>query len=209
MDAPGYLRGNPRKVLAEIYWRSILAELFRRIVPGETFLCVVVDTTDMAATSEKLDWKSLEILRVLGETDEELTTSEIRETTGIEPNRIIRYRVSEYLEPAGLVETRQPTSEGTVVPAKRIQLTENGREVVADLGDRGDDDVSLNELPERLEQVDTRLHALEQQVEQNNDALEQRRETDSKVSATLNDIDQRLSTLETQFEAIQQQLDAA
>lgn len=168
---------------------------------------MVLDTTHMAVSTENLDWKSLDILRVLGETDEELTTSEIRETTGIEPNRIIRYRVSEYLEPGGLVETRQPTSEGTVVPAKRIQLTEHGREVVADLGDR-DDDVTVSELPERLEQVNSRLHTLDQQVKQNNTALEKRRETDSDVAETLKDIDNRLSTLETQFETLQQQFEA-
>jgi chromosome segregation ATPase len=163
----------------------------------------------MAVSSDDLDWKALEILRVLKETEEELTTSEIRETTGLEPTRVIRYRVAEYLEPAGLVKSRQPTSDGTVVPAKRIQLTERGREFAAELGDRDDTDVSLSELPERLEQVDTRLHALEQQVEQNNDALEQRRETDSNVADTLKDIDQRLSTLETQFEALEQQLETA
>lgn len=155
----------------------------------------------MAASSDDLDWKALEILRVLRETEEELTTSEIRETTGLEPTRVIRYRVSEYLEPAGLVKSRQPTGEGTVVPAKRIQLTERGREFAADLGDR-DDDVSVSELPERLEQVDSRLNTLEQQVEQNTDALEQRRETDSDVAQTLKDIDQRLSSLETEFEAL-------
>lgn len=165
---------------------------------------MTIGTIHMAAASENLDWKSLNILRVLGDTDEELTTSEIRETTGIEPNRIIRYRVSEYLEPAGLVETRQPTSEGTVVPAKRIQLTEQGRELVADLDDP-DDDISVSELPERLEQVKSRLHTLEQQVEQNNAALEKRRETDSDVAETLKDIDNRLSTLENQFETLQQQ----
>jgi DNA-binding PadR family transcriptional regulator len=164
----------------------------------------------MAVSSDDLDWKALEILRVLRETEEELTTSEIRETTGLEPTRVIRYRVAEYLEPAGLVKSRQPTSEGTVVPAKRIQLTERGREFAADLGDRDDDDdVSVSELPERLEQVDSRLTALEQQVEQNSTALEQRRETDSDVAQTLKDIDQRLSSLETQFEALQQQSEAA
>ena len=169
----------------------------------------MVDTTNMAATSEELDWKSLEILRVLGETDEELTTSEIRETTGIEPNRIIRYRVSEYLEPAGFVETRQPTSEGTMVPAKRIQLTEQGTEIVAGLEDRDDDDVLVSELPERLEQVNSRLHTLTQQVEQNSDALEERRETDGEVAQALKDIDQRLSTLETEFESLREQVETA
>jgi DNA-binding MarR family transcriptional regulator len=152
----------------------------------------------MALSVADLDWKSHEILGVLFEATEELTTSEIRDSTGIEPNRVILYRIENYLEPMELVETRQPTADGgTVVPGKRIQLTEEGERVAAGLQeDDGDEGLSIADLPERIEQLSSLVESLQDDIDRIDRRLDHREEVDSEVADSLENMDNRISALE-------------
>lgn len=66
----------------------------------------------MSTAADSLDWKSIEILRALADAETALTTTEVREATDLSENRIILYRISEYLEPQELVSTHQPEATG-------------------------------------------------------------------------------------------------
>jgi chromosome segregation ATPase len=155
----------------------------------------------MPTAVDDLDWKSNEILGVLFEATEELTTSEIRDSTGIEPNRVILYRVENYLEPMGLVATRQPTAEGgTVVPAKRIQLTEEGERVAAGLQeDDGDEGLSIADLPERIDQLSSLVESLQDDIERIDRRLDHREAVDDDVADSLENMNNRISTLENRY----------
>jgi hypothetical protein len=153
----------------------------------------------MAMAVDDLDWKSRDILEVLFDATEELTTSEIRDSTGIEPNRVILYRITEYLEPMGLVETRQPPAEGgTVVPAKRIQLTEEGERVADGLQeDDGDEGLSIADLPERIDQLSSLVESLQDDIDRIDRRLDHREKVDEDVADSIEDMSDRISTLES------------
>lgn len=119
----------------------------------------------MDTTADSLDWKSIEILRALADAETALTTTELREVTDLGKNRIILYRISEYLEPQGLVSTHQPETNGTAVPAKEISLTEAGEELTADLDSSGDRGLTLTDLPEKVHQLSERLDKTHTEIE--------------------------------------------
>ncbi len=104
----------------------------------------------MSTAADSLDWKSIEILRALADAETALTTTEVREATDLSENRIILYRITEYLEPQGLVSTYQPEATGTVVPAKEISLTESGHELTTDLETTDETGLTLSDLPEKV-----------------------------------------------------------
>jgi len=111
----------------------------------------------------ELDVKSRNILTALADLEPELstiTTRDLIETTGINRGQI-HYRLREYLEPHGLVDTNQPTGEkpGTV-PPKEIWLTDDGHDLVDYLSD-SPEEVEIGERLNRLEErVDTLQSAL-------------------------------------------------
>lgn len=112
----------------------------------------------------KLDLKSQDILRALADLDTEIstiTTPDLIEATGIDRPQI-HYRLNEYLEPFGLVDTNQPAGKNPgKVPAKELWLTEAGQDLVADLdspsGDAG--------LGDRLSRLEEQMDALQSTVQ--------------------------------------------
>lgn len=150
-----------------------------------------------------LDWRSIEILQALAQAEGPLETSTIRDSTAVEDNRRILYRVTEHLEPAGLVTTTQPDGKGTTIPPKKITLTEQGREAAQSIQNNRDGDSTLEDLPGLVEQLQAEVDALSEKVEtleeqltQVDEQLAERRETDAAVSNALADLDERLTTLE-------------
>jgi DNA-binding PadR family transcriptional regulator len=119
----------------------------------------------MSSTADSLDWKSIEILQALAGAGTSLTTTEVREATDLGKNRIILYRISEYLEPQGLVSTHQPEATGTVVPAKEISLTDAGTELTTALDSPDDHGLTLTDLPEKVYQLSERLDKTQTEIE--------------------------------------------
>jgi len=101
------------------------------------------------ATVDDLDAKAFEVLEAIYESGGEANTSEIKEYTGIEKNAIIHYRYDR-LEEAGLVTTRTGETEGSRVPPKVAELTEEGRERIAS-GLFDTEDLTIVERMDRLE----------------------------------------------------------
>ncbi|WP_122091406.1 hypothetical protein [Halalkalicoccus subterraneus] len=119
----------------------------------------------MSTATDSLDWKSIEILRALADAETALTTTEVREATDLGENRIILYRISEYLEPQGLVTTHQPEATGTVVPAKEISLTESGQELTTDLETTDETGLTLSDLPEKVHQLSERVDQTQTEID--------------------------------------------
>lgn len=132
----------------------------------------------MDTTADSLDWKSIEILRALTDAETSLTTTEVREATDLGKNRIILYRISEYLEPQGLVSTHQPETSGTVVPAKEISLTEAGEELTVDLDTLDDRGLTLTDIPEKVHQLSERLDKTQTEIER----LHSQEQSDDKIA---------------------------
>lgn len=119
----------------------------------------------MSTVADSLDWKSIEILRALADAETALTTTEVREATDLGENRIILYRISEYLEPQGLVSTYQPEASGTVVPAKEISLTESGQELTTDLETADETGLTLSDIPEKVHQLSERVDTTQAEID--------------------------------------------
>lgn len=118
----------------------------------------------MSTTLDTLDWQSHEILRTLVEHDEQLTTTQIRETTPIDDNRKILYRLEKKLLPADLVTAEQPTTTGATIAPKQIALTDAGRDLAQQVADARDDETTIDDLPAQLEQITATLDSIDQRL---------------------------------------------
>lgn len=160
----------------------------------------------MVSEIDSLDWKSTEIIRALDNADGPLTTTELRETTDLEKNRIILYRISEYLEPENLVTTHQPAASGTVVPAKEITLTEAGREVAAEFEAKDNHELTLTDLPEKVQQLSDRLDKTQTEIDRResrtqsakDESLDELHEQVENQQAQLADIAYTVATFDTE-----------
>ncbi|CQH63703.1 uncharacterized protein HHUB_4161 (plasmid) [Halobacterium hubeiense] len=150
---------------------------------------------------EKLDLKSRDILSALADLDAEtstITTPDLIEATGIDRPQI-HYRLNEYLQPFGLVDTHQPAGENPgKVPPKELWLTEAGRDLVADLesqsGDAG--------LGDRLSRLEEQMDALQSTVQD----LDAEASTDGNIEVA-GDLADELDGLQEQIGSLAMQVE--
>ncbi|KYH24383.1 hypothetical protein HAPAU_33660 [Halalkalicoccus paucihalophilus] len=142
----------------------------------------------MTSDELDLDWRSIEILQALAQADGSLETSTIRESTAVEDNRRILYRITEHLEPAGLVITTQPNRDGTTIPPKKVTLTEQGQEATQSIQNNRDGDSTLKDLPGLVDQLQAEVDALTEKVTTLEEQLTQvdKQLGNSPYSATIN-----------------------
>lgn len=152
----------------------------------------------MSTPVDSLDWKSIEILRTLADAETALTTTEVREATDLSENRVILYRITEYLEPQGLVSTHQPETTGTVVPAKEISLTESGHELTTDLETADETGLTLSDLPEKVHQLSERVDTTQAEI----DRLQSRDQ--STGDATLEELSEQVQDQQEQLARLAQ-----
>lgn len=119
----------------------------------------------MAPATDDLDWQSQEIIRTLFEHDQTLTSTQVRETTPIDDNRKILYRIENKLAPASLVVVEQPITNDASVAPKEITLTEAGEEFGQRLADAQDDEFTVDDLPAQLEKLTAAVESLEDRVD--------------------------------------------
>ncbi|ADJ17137.1 hypothetical protein [Halalkalicoccus jeotgali] len=126
----------------------------------------------MSATDRDLDWQSQEIIRTLFEHEQTLTSTQVRETTPIDDNRKILYRIENKLAPADLVTVAQPATDDASVAPKEITLTDAGQELGQQILEARDEDFTVEDIPAQLEQLtatveslDSRLSEVEAQLE--------------------------------------------
>ncbi|GGK84048.1 hypothetical protein [Haloarcula sebkhae] len=108
----------------------------------------------------ELDKGSRDILSALAEFDSVAETADIKELTGLS-NKQIHYRIENYLEHHGLVITEQPAGGPGPAPAKKIQLTQDGKEVIDTLNQ----EPSSGNVVDRLEQVERQVDTIQSTVQ--------------------------------------------
>lgn len=104
--------------------------------------------------------KSIEILQALALEGGEANTTVLRKATEFDDRHKVTYRVNEYLEPAGLVDTHQPEGDGSRVnPPKEMTLTEDGREFVETIDEQG----LYGQIADRLDRLEKQVDGLRQE----------------------------------------------
>jgi len=149
----------------------------------------------------ELDQKSQDLLAALADLEpstETVTTSDLIEATGISRPQI-HYRLNEYLEPYGLVDTHQPTSENPgKAPPKEIASTDRGRDVVDKLDSpAGDTDIGdrLTRLEEQMDAIQSTVQDLEGQSSASGD---------SEVDADLDAVQEQIGSLAMELEDLKE-----
>lgn len=118
----------------------------------------------MDTTLDSLDWQSHEILRTLAEHDQTLTSTQIRETTPIDDNRKILYRIENKLVPADLVAVEQPRTDDASVAPKEITLTDAGGEFGQRLIDASDEAFTVDDIPTQLDKLTATIDSIEDRL---------------------------------------------
>lgn len=124
----------------------------------------------------RIDKKSQRILHYLQ--DAEARTSELREIISADTNRQVRYRTSEYLIPAGLVEvlnTKTPPSGGK--PVKIYCLTDKGEEFARDRD--LDSPANIDDVVDSLQDLKSRVTEIEEDVEKQARRIDNRPTSDT------------------------------
>lgn len=153
---------------------------------------------------DELDWKTKAVLRTLEGLDGTATTSEIRDHCAIEENNAILYRVNEKLEPAGYVQSSRVDTDEAIIPPKQMELTPEGEQLAEKLQDEQHDDLTLENLPGKVEQLSRQLDQVQSQVE----TLEDQNTASNSSSETMSSSGYRdeIAELQHQLESQQEQL---
>lgn len=164
---------------------------------------------DLDRLENELDFRSVEMLRAIAENGSTATTSEIRDTTGLD-NSQVRYRRRK-LADVGLLEVSQPQSVGGgTLPPKEHTLTETGTEALsAGLYSRfqAPDPETFDELVEEVTRLRSYvntlrddLDGLEEQFESECDANRRRfksvNEAFKEMRADLEEVDESVEELQ-------------
>jgi prefoldin subunit 5 len=104
-----------------------------------------------------LDQLGIDILTALVDHDGEADSTALRKYLGLSDDSArsrFNYRVTEYLEPEGLIETHQPDPEPGKYPPKILMLTKEGQELLEDLNSESASSGIADRLQRLEEQVD-------------------------------------------------------
>lgn len=158
----------------------------------------------MDVNQQSLDWKAEVVLRTLSQLGGSATTSDIRDYSEIEDNDTILYRVNEKLEPAGYVQSSRVDTDEAIIPPKQIELTAKGEELAEKLQEDQDENLTLKNLPDKVEQLSKQLNQAQSRLktlEDQNTAPESSSEAPSS-----SDSSGEIATLREQIESQQEQL---
>lgn len=166
---------------------------------------------DSSSESEPLDLgdDAIRVLVAIDALGGEATTSEVRPEVDFDvsvPARKIKYQVSEYLEPAGLVESFQPEGNTGEIPPKEYTLTESGESYLESY----EGDIQSERVDgDRLAQLEARIDDLEAENER---LREQVAETESGAAGgvdedTIAELEQRLDGFDAELDEIDDYLD--
>jgi hypothetical protein len=110
---------------------------------------------------EPEDWTERAMLSVLAESDEPVTTSELKQELGVDSTNPFTYRARERLEPKGIITISQGDStHPTAIAPLQFTLTDDGQEWVTTMDLEVFDDGTVTERIERLENTVERQEEL-------------------------------------------------
>jgi chromosome segregation ATPase len=146
-----------------------------------------------------LDRQSLEMMRELSIQD--LTIPKLRDRTTLDDTRKARYRLTEKLKPADLVEEngeKVPESGGR--KTEIWSLTEKGRQRAEDA--EIDADMTLESVVEKVDNLEGRIDTIRNVVDQQKSRIDSRA-THSKVDRSIEQIEDDVSDLQTGIEMME------
>jgi archaellum component FlaC len=147
----------------------------------------------------EMDRTSRHILVKMDQIDGETTAAELRDSLGLEANQSIHYRMDNKLIPADLVEEGDRREQpGSRKPARIYELTDSGREWVAEHGHR----VTLTDLDDaedEIQRLSSQLQSLQADVQNLKSWRQEQSGQTGGMSTRLNDIGDRLHDLEGQM----------
>lgn len=119
------------------------------------------DGGELPGVREELDWMSRGILVRLFDADGTADVSELRIALGEDNGGRINYRLSNILEPEGLVSLARPEADDGKQRAKVVSLSSTGRDVAESLKglEEGEGDEEILPLDERLDRLEAALES--------------------------------------------------
>lgn len=153
----------------------------------------------MSTADLDLDWQSQEIIRTLFEHEQTLTSTQVRETTPIDDNRKILYRIENKLAPADLVTVTQPATNGASVAPKEITLTDAGQELGQQILEARDEDFTVEDIPAQLEQLTATVESLDSRLSEVESQLdEESRSNDTDRTESIGEIGAAVAAFENE-----------
>jgi chromosome segregation ATPase len=146
-----------------------------------------------------LDRQSLEMMRELSIQD--LTIPKLRDRTTLDDTRKARYRLTEKLKPADLVEEngeKVPESGGR--KTEIWSLTEKGRQRAEDADINAD--MTLESVVEKVDNLEDRIDTIRNVVDQQKSRIDSRA-THSKVDRSIEQIEDDVQDLQTGIEMME------
>lgn len=144
----------------------------------------------------ELDQLSIRLLEVLEQSGGTATSSELKNIIGHDSTRRINYRKSEYLEPAGWIETTQPEPvEPGNFPPQEWSITEQGVEFLESREEYPDE---YRDIGERVELLEDQLDGLQEQltdVRESRERIEDIQSQLTELAAGLNEIEDVVNSL--------------
>jgi hypothetical protein len=145
----------------------------------------------------EIDTLGIEILKAIMAHDGTSDSTALREYLGLDGRSRFNYRIDEYLEPNGLVDTHQPDPKPGMYPPKEISITEAGKEYL----EKVDEDGESRGVVERLERLEEQVDGLRRE---NQELREQNAElTEAIAESNVDMVVSRVPELEGDVDALQ------
>lgn len=167
--------------------------------------------SDSKSRLSTLDQLGIDILRALVDHDGEADSTALRKYLGLNSDSArsrFNYRVTEYLEPEGLIETHQPEPKPGKYPPKILMLTEDGRELLEELEPESAGSGIADRLQRLEEQVDG-LRQENQELREENQKLKElvERSDVEMVTGRVQELTGDVDRLQGQMSDLQEALD--
>jgi len=117
---------------------------------------------DVVPDRDRLDPLCIEMLMAVDKQGGTATTREIRKLIGEDSTTRTNYRISEYLEPMGLVDVERPDDDEFATPPKILHLTEQGEEILETVDDSEHE--FAKDIGEQMKVMENKIEAIEDRI---------------------------------------------
>lgn len=154
--------------------------------------------------AEDLDRMSVKILETIRSHGGAATTTEIKNSLGVESTDYVNYRKRAHLEPHGLVdEFQQKQDGGGGLPPLELSLTEKGLDFLDNVDEDNDE---FRDLGERVNMMEDQLSAIQEQLA-NLDEGDNHTDSDTGSSEQMMDLSETVEALSSEVGEFASRLD--